>query len=196
MKGKNGSNTLFSGDRTGSNYYLVMESAAANFATSPASPKPVATTQFTSGRFNPGMNDEVNAMMFNALLEGYGVELFFNYDMNTGRSANVLDRERTFSQLAIDGIYRFSWGGNNNLFAGVRYNTVTAEAFNLAGTLAADKVDEIGIDRTAIAAGWFITPSVLLKGEYVMQNYKDFPTNNILNGGTFNGVVVEAVVGF
>jgi urease beta subunit len=196
MKGKNGSNTLYSGDRTGSNYYLVMESAAANFATNPASPKPVATTQFTSGRFNPGMNDEVNAMMFNALLEGYGLEIFFNYDINTGRSASAIDRERAFSQLAIDGIYRFSWGGKNNLFAGVRYNTVTAEAFNLAGTLSADKVDEIGIDRTAIAAGWFITPSVLLKGEYVMQNYKDFPTNNIFNGGSFNGVVVEAVVGF
>ena len=60
MKGKNGANTLFSGDRTGSNYFLVMESAAANAIATPNSPKPIATTQFTSGRFNPNMNDEVN----------------------------------------------------------------------------------------------------------------------------------------
>ena len=199
MKGKNGANTLFAGDRTGSNYFLVMESAAANFGTTPASPKPISTSQFTSGRLNPGMNDEVNAMMINFLAEAYGVELFFDYDMNTGRSAATYDSDRKFSQMAIDAIYRLSLGAKNNVYAGVRYNTVKAEMLNLAGsggTAAAPKINEIGVDRTAIAAGWFITPSVLLKGEYVMQNYTDFPTDNIFNGGKFNGVVVEAVVGF
>jgi hypothetical protein len=36
----------------------------------------------------------------------------------------------------------------------------------------------------------------LLKAEYVNQEYKDFPTTNIYNGGEFKGMVIEAVVGF
>jgi hypothetical protein len=199
MKGKNGANTLFSGDRTGSNYFLVMESAAANAVATPNSPKPIATTQFTSGRFNPNMNDEVNANMINLLVNAYGFELFADYDMNTGRSAASFDSDRKFTQMAIDGIYRFGWGGKNNIYTGIRYNTVKAEMLNLAGsggTALAPKINEIGIDRMAFVAGWFVTPNVLLKGEYVSQTYTDFPIDNIFNGGKFNGIVVEAVVGF
>jgi hypothetical protein len=35
-----------------------------------------------------------------------------------------------------------------------------------------------------------------MKGEYVIQKYKDFPSSDIRNGGKFNGYVIEAVVGF
>ena len=83
-------------------------------------------------------------------------------------------------------VYRF--GNAENLFVGARYNTVKAE---LAGSNA-----DVKINRTALAAGWFMTQNVLLKGEYVIQKYKDFPGTDYRNGGQFKGFVVEAVVGF
>lgn len=183
MKGKNGRATIFSGDRTGSNYFLVMESVAANPATT-ADPKPVATSQFTSGRVNANISDEVNAMAINLLAEGYGFELFFNYDMNTGRNAGETI-ERSFAQLAVDGIYRFG----KTAYVGARYNTVT-------GAFTTGSEAETTVDRIAVAGGWFVTDNILLKGEYVMQSYKDYPTSSLFHEGKFNGVVVQAVVGF
>jgi hypothetical protein len=35
-----------------------------------------------------------------------------------------------------------------------------------------------------------------LKGEYVSQSYNDFPTNNRLHGGRFNGFMIEGVIAF
>jgi hypothetical protein len=35
-----------------------------------------------------------------------------------------------------------------------------------------------------------------MKGEYVIQNYKDFSTADYRAGGKFKGYVIEAVVGF
>jgi hypothetical protein len=37
---------------------------------------------------------------------------------------------------------------------------------------------------------------MLLKGEYVIQNYKDFAVTDYRNEGKFSGFVVEAVIGF
>jgi hypothetical protein len=41
-----------------------------------------------------------------------------------------------------------------------------------------------------------MTKNVLLKGEYVIQKYHDFPGADYRAGGKFNGYVIEAVVGF
>lgn len=54
--------------------------------------------------------------------------------------------------------------------------------------------NEVTVDRTQFAGGWFITPSLLMKGEYVTQRYNDFPATDIRNGGKFNGFVIEGVV--
>ncbi|MEZ4894744.1 MAG: hypothetical protein R2778_17240 [Saprospiraceae bacterium] len=54
---------------------------------------------------------------------------------------------------------------------------------------------QIGINRLAFAAGWFPTKNLLLKAEYVMQNFTDFPTTDYRNEGKFKGFMVEAVVG-
>jgi hypothetical protein len=50
-------NTLFGGDRTGSNYYGVMYHAAPG------------TSTFSNGRFNPGFGDKVEAVMGNLFLK-------------------------------------------------------------------------------------------------------------------------------
>jgi hypothetical protein len=57
-------------------------------------------------------------------------------------------------------------------------------------------IKTVNVDRTALAAGWFVTRNVLLKGEYVVQNYKDFDRTDYRAGGKFDGVVIEAIVGF
>ena len=74
------------------------------------------------------------------------------------------------------------------MFVAARYNQVTAR---LAGY-----TDDVSVDRIAVAAGWFPTKNLLLKGEYVIQKYNDFKGNDIRNEGKFDGIVVQAVVGF
>ncbi len=62
--------------------------------------------------------------MFNGFLKVGGFELFGTYETAKGRS-KIETNERTASQLAGDQIYRF--GKTENIFAGVRYNTVKAQ---------------------------------------------------------------------
>jgi hypothetical protein len=179
-----GGQTLYAGDRTGSNYFLVMETAM-----QPGTPpvKTSATAQFTSGRFNPGFSKQVDAFMLNGFVKAGGVELFGTFERAKGRSKNeVAGRDAT--QYALDGVYRF--GKAENLFLGARYNTVKSEI------LVAGSAKDVNINRYAFAAGWFITKNVLLKGEYVNQEYKDFAATDYRNGGKFNGYLIQAVVGF
>jgi len=123
--------------------------------------------------------------MFNGFLKVKGLEFFGTYETAKGRTKTEI-ADRKMDQLAGDVVYRF--GKEENLFVGLRYNTVNAR---LANTTA-----DVKIDRTAFAAGWFVTKNVLMKGEYVIQNYKDFATSDYRSGGKFNGYVIEAVVGF
>lgn len=193
--------TLYGGDRTGSNYQNVMElwkTPVYNAEKSNASTQNKdsvvqiydATTQAStatafSGRVNPGFSKQVDAVMLNAFLKVRGFEIFGTYETASGRTKTETS-ERNATQYAIDGVYRF--GASENLFIGVRYNAAKVE---LAGFSNA-----VNIDRTAFAAGWFITKNIMLKGEYVIQTYKDFPNADYRSGGKFNGYVIEASVGF
>ncbi len=56
--------------------------------------------------------------------------------------------------------------------------------------------NDVSVNRNAIAGGWFITPALLVKGEYVNQSYNDFPTTDIRNGGNFKGFMMSGVVAF
>ena len=71
---------------------------------------------------------------------------------------------------------------------GARYNVVQGELAGLA--------EEVSVDRVEIGAGWFITPNIMLKGEWVTQNYDDFPSRDIRAGGKFDGFMIEGVVAF
>jgi hypothetical protein len=168
------SNTLYGGDRTGSHYFWVMENTKAT----------TAANAF-SGRFNPGFSDEVTSIMINPYIKFAGLEILGTYETAKGRKMAEVDK-RSASQIAADVIYRF--GPTNNFWVAGRYNTVKAE---LPTSLV-----EIGIDRITASLGWFITPNVMMKAEYVNQEYKDFPSTEILNGGKFNGIVIEAGLGF
>lgn len=170
--------TLFGGDRTGSNYQNVMEKGVPGAL-------PASTAVAFSGRFNPNFSKKISTYMLNGFLKVHGVELFGTYEGAKGRTkTETADRKAT--QYAAEALYRF--GKDENLYVGVRYNSVKAAVAGFA--------NDIKINRTAFAAGWFLTKNVLMKAEYVTQKYLDFPTSDYRAGGKFNGYVIEAVVGF
>lgn len=169
-------NTLYTGDRGGSRYYLVMEAAGSN-----------AKDAAWSGNLRPGFSRQVTAFMINPFVKYQGLELFGTLEFAKGKAINEVNK-RDVNQLAVEGIYRFA--KNENLFVGMRYNTVTADM--LFGTA----TQEIKMNRVQASAGWFVTKNMVVKAEYVSQKYNDFPTSNLLSGGKFKGMMFEASVGF
>jgi hypothetical protein len=187
-----GGNTLFGGDRSGSNYQLIMEENAANPASTTGSGSPLAF----SGRFNPGFSKKINSVMLNGFVKAGGLEMFGTYEKASGRTAKEED-SRKVSQYAADAVYRF--GKTENIFIGVRYNTVTASLSDNAAGTGAGPIDYSGnvtINRFATSVGWFLTRNILMKAEYVVQKYKDFPGADYRAGGKFDGYVIEAIIGF
>lgn len=174
--------TLYAGDRTGSNYQNVMEQYYAN-GTAKA-----ATAMYSSGRFNPGYNGKLDAVMINGFAKMQGLEFFGTYEYASGRGKATADAEnRVTTQYALEGLYRF--GSYENLYIGLRYNAVNSE-------LLLGDITDVKIDRFAAGAGWFITKNILMKGEYVIQKYNDFPTTDYRHNGKFNGAVLEAIIAF
>lgn len=171
---KAANNTLFSGDRAGSRYYWVMENTTAT-----------ETGNFRSGLIVPGFANEVTAMVANPFVKLRGLEVFGLIERTEGR-ASTEPADRTWNQYAVDAVYRFLPG--EKLFVGGRYNTAKGELKGIT--------NKVSVDRFEIGGGWFITPAVLAKIEYVNQKYNDFPSNNILNGGRFKGFMLEGVIGF
>jgi hypothetical protein len=174
---KSPANTLFAGDRAGSRYNLVLENSAAT-----------TTAQASSGVINPGFRYSVNAMQINPFVKVGGLEFFGVYEKakgnsKTGTPALPEAKKREFTQTAADVIYRLL---DDQLYVGYRYNDVQGRLVGMT--------NDIGVNRNAIAAGWYITPSLMFKGEYVNQKYEDFPTTDIRSGGKFKGFMVEGVV--
>jgi hypothetical protein len=167
-------NTLYAGDRSGSPYFFVLENTQAT-----------STTQAFSGTLNPGFRYKVQAYQANPFIKFRGLELFGVAEQAKGRSATEA-AERIWNQYSGELVYRFL--ANEKLFVGGRYNTAKGELTGITNT--------VSVDRTQLGAGWFITPSLLLKGEWVQQKYNDFPTTDIRNGGKFKGFMVEGAVAF
>lgn len=186
-------NTLYAGDRTGSHYFLAMEPALQANGTATAQ-----ASQFTSGRFNPDMPNRITAVMINPFLKWKGLELFGSYEILQGSNyADVTaDRsaweKRKFNQFSVEGLYRFL--PREQMYIGGRYTNMTGEPRGVLD--AGGNQLEVSVDRLAVAAGWFPTKNMLLKGEYVIQNFNDFPTTDYRNEGKFSGFVIEAVIGF
>ena len=195
------SSTLYSGDRAGSRYYLVMEALNAN-----------AKDNFTSGRVNPNFKDNVTAIMVNPFVKFKGLELFGTYEVLKGNSqvengeiqsndpaqpALTKLENRSFNQYAVDALYRFA---NDKVYIGGKYNVVEGDlAFGQSTAqpnISQGARDNVKVERTAIAAGWFVTPNILMKAEYVTQKYRDFPAADLRNNGRFEGFVVEGIIGF
>jgi hypothetical protein len=169
------SNTLYSGDRAGARYYYVLENWKAS-----------ESSQFTSGRVNPGFSDHITAMMINPFVKYRGFEFFGMYETASGRAAPNTNPDRDVTQLMAEGLYRFGHG--EKFYVGGRWNT-------LDGDFGATATDG-SVARTQFGAGWFVTPSLLLKFELVNQSYDGFATTDIRTGGKFRGFMIEAVTAF
>lgn len=185
-------NTLYAGDRTGSRYYMAMEPNYLYDSKLFITGNTAAGTQFTSGRINPGLTNEIQAIMINALIKFKGLELFGTYETAQGRAkgtAAAPDPEvRKFGQFSAELSYRFL--KNEQMVISGRYNSASGD---LGGALSGT---DITINRIAGSLGWFITPNLLAKLEYVQQSYVDFPSTDYRHEGVFNGIMFEAAVGF
>jgi hypothetical protein len=168
------SNTLYGGDRAGSRYYYVLENTAAT-----------ESAQFTSGAINPGFKNKVTAMQVNPFVKFRGLELFGVIERAEGKASTELS-ERRFEQYAADVVYRFY--RNEQIYVGARYNKAFGELSGISG--------EVGAERWQVGGGWFVTPNILTKVEYVNHEFFGYPDTHIRNGGEFNGLMFEGVVGF
>lgn len=194
------SSTLFGGDRTGSHYFAVTHTLSQGDLT--ANP--------FSGRFNPGFSEAVSTFMINPFVKFMGAELFATYESAQGRKIFEKDNRKA-TQLAVDLLYRF--GNTEQFWVGGRYNTVKSDwtpgsAANLAAIVKEKgSLPQVTINRMVASAGWFMTQNVMMKLEYVSQEYKDYPGSSSLAASAalaasqyadakFSGLMVEAAIGF
>ncbi|AEM71892.1 hypothetical protein Murru_2868 [Allomuricauda ruestringensis DSM 13258] len=164
---------LYTADRAGSRYYLVMEDTEAS-----------TSGNFRSGRYDPGFRNEITAFMINPFVKYKGLEFFGTFETASGKTDAETD-DRNATQLAGELIYRF--GNNENFYLGTRYNTVNSD--DPSGS-------EVTIDRFQLGGGVFLTKNILAKIEYVNQQYDGYDTTSIFHDGEFKGVLLEAVISF
>lgn len=160
---------LYTGDRAGARYYNVLTESTGDFRT---------------GRFNPGFNNELTAIMINPFVKFQGLEFYGVYENASGKAVAEPDR-RTFNQYGAELLYRI--GEEENVFLGGRYNLVTGEM---------NDGNDVDITRFNIGGGWFLTKNILAKAEYVTQTYDGFTAGSIFEDGKFDGFVLEAVISF
>lgn len=164
---------LYSGDRAGSRYYLALEEEGSS-----------AVSSFRSGRINPGFRTDMTSIMVNPFIRYKGLEFFGIYETTTGKDADDAD-SRTYNHYAADLLYRF--GANEDFYVGGRFSNVNGEL---------SSGEDISVDRFQLGAGWFMTKNILAKIEYVNQTHSDYPVGDILEGGEFKGLMLEAVISF
>jgi hypothetical protein len=116
--------------------------------------------------------------MANLFTKYKGLEFFGTYENFTGNLAGGVDAE--YNQYAAEGLIRF--GKNEQFYSGLRYNTVKNHL-------------DMSVDRFQLAAGWFLIKQVVIKLEYVNQNYNEFLTAYGKDAG-FKGVMFEAAISF
>src|SRR5262245_14460785 len=140
--------SLYTGDRGGSRYYLVMVNTA-------GTEKDSAWT----GNVQPGFKSEQHAWVLNPFVQVKGLELRGNIEQAQGRAVTEA-KNRDWDQYAGEALYRFL--GDKLYFAG-RYNTTNGTLLGMSS--------DVTVDRTQFAGGWFVTPTILLKTEWMQQNY-------------------------
>jgi hypothetical protein len=168
------SNVLYGGDRAGSRYYMVVQNSVAT-----------ESAQYTSGRINPGFSDKSTSYVINPFVKFQGLEFFGMYESAKGRTA-AETAEREVKQYMAEGLYRFY--DYDKLYIGGRWNEVSGN-FGVAGP-------DATVTRVNFGGGWFITPTLMMKAEYVKQEYKGFVATDIRNGGQFKGLMIEGIVAF
>lgn len=161
---------IYGGDRAGARYYNVL-----------------ATVANGGSDFDPRYNPRFayqTAVQFNPFMKYSGLEVFGILEfVNNGDDAVG----GGFNQFGLEALYRF--GATEQWYLGGRYNSVSGEQSDAAATR--------DISRLNIGGGWFMTNNVLIKMEYMNQEYSGAGfTATQYQDGQFNGIVLEAVIGF
>ncbi|MBU1012471.1 MAG: hypothetical protein KKG99_05655, partial [Bacteroidetes bacterium] len=167
---KQHSGSLYNGDRTGSRYYLVMKPQTNNATDVDPASGP------NTGRWSPGATSKVNSIMINVFAKYQGLEFFGTYENATGLTTKKADFD--FNQYAVEGLYRF--GKQEQFYIAARYNKVKNDA-------------DLSVDRVQFGGGWNLNQYVILKAEYVDQNYTNFTYGK---DAGFKGVMIEAAISF
>lgn len=177
---------LYGGDRAGSRYYEVMNTADGT-----------VDNDF-SGRFNPGFT-KFTSFQVNPFVKWKGLEFFGVFEMNMGDlnddETAINDKKLTqggsYTQIGAEVLYRFgSW---DQFYVGGRFNSVSGNDSEYAKDQSIAK----NISRINVGAGWFMTKNVVAKLEYVTQDYSgDGYQGTNFQAGNFNGIMFEAAISF
>lgn len=134
-----------------------------------------AGDNFRSGRWSPGSGQvDMTSIMANAFVKFHGLEVFGVYENMKGVKRGA---DQHFTQTAVQALYRVG-----SFYVGGRYNKVSDN-------------DESNVVRTNIGGGWSMINNVLIKLDYVNQDYNG-TAHGDLDGGNFKGLVFEAVISF
>jgi len=182
--------SLYSAERAGSRYYMVMneekpvdtnitDEYQKDIATDAAKNAVNASYNASSGRWGPGTTSENKAYMLNLFTKYKMFEFFGTYEITTGETTR--NAEFDMSQKAIEGIMRL--GKNEQFYLGIRYDRVTNDL----------KDAKDSINRLQIAGGWDLTKNLKAKIEYITQKYKNFTK---YPEGKFHGIMMEFAVSF
>lgn len=138
------------------------------------------------GDFDPRINPRFasqTAFQINPFVKFQNLEFFGVYEMSSNNDDKV---GGALTQLGAEILYRFA---SDKLYVGGRYNSVTGKTSDVASN--------ITVDRINTGAGWFMTENILTKVEYVSSNYSGNGFAGTVNqGASFNGLMIEAVIGF
>ncbi len=130
---------------------------------------------FTSGRWTPGSGQtEMNSYMANLFAKFHGLELFGIFESMKGVRNNA---DQHYTQTALQAIYRIG-----SFYVGTRLNKVSDN-------------NRSEVNRTNIGGGWYMVENVLVKLDYVTQKYEG-PAHGNIDGGKFDGLVIEAAISF
>lgn len=130
---------------------------------------------FRSGRWDPGSGQtQMNSYMANLFLQFHGLEVFGIYENMKGVKSSA---DQHFTQTALQAIYNIG-----SFYVGTRLNKV-------------DNNDGSTVTRTNFGGGWHMLNNVLVKLDYVTQKYNGAAHGEI-DGGKFDGLVLEAAISF
>lgn len=161
---------IYGGDRAGGRYYSTL-----------------ATVANGGSDFDPRFNPRYayqTAIQINPFIKFKGLEFFGLMEFISNGNDAV---GGSYTQLGFEGLYRF--GASEQWYIGGRYNSVSGEQTDASATSE--------ITRLNLGGGWFMTNNVLVKLEYMNQEYSGAGfANTRYQDGKFNGMVLEAVIGF
>jgi hypothetical protein len=171
---KSANQTLYGGDRAGSQYYSVVEPVGAS-----------ESTNAWSGMVRNPFGSSIQGQMLNQFVKFKGFEFFGQQEWARGMNFTGETAKRKISQQVIEGLYRL--GPSEQFYVGGRYN-------NFDGQLVANSTAEQNISRYQVGGGWFVTKNLLAKGEWVNQDYSGF--SDIRRGASFKGFMFSGAVSF